>query len=361
MLYVVGANDQPIPAYQWLSMDPSKRPPLSEYDERRIRDAAGGLGGAAAATEEPKPDQTIMAGELPAPGEGAPGPLKKYGAQESKLGEGLTSISLSPDAMDLARTNRNLAMLGQAAEPDIFTPQGELATAARNQRGNLVTLAGAFSRQPLTGKEAPGPAQAIIRPATDVMNNLISIVVRDPAMREKYLIKDPSLAADQTEIKKLVAQLGAQATTAAGQRAYSALQEISDAIPSGEMSKESQERLMAVLMANNQRDIDKDKYYSKFFRNVAGNNNEYAAFARSAGKDLEAQFEKDYGPRFYKEDAHQLEKMFRTRIPEMKDKQGKPRTVMDILTSGEPLPPELISGLRSRFGNTTLRYFGIDE
>lgn len=363
MLYIVGANDQPIPAYDWMGMDPAKRPPVSEFDERRIQEylkGSGGLGAAAATgAGGTKPDTTIMAGELPAPGEGAPGPLKKYGAEgegaEPKPGRGLTSVTLSPDALNMVEANRRIAMTSMDEDNNVFGPQDKLGTAGRTQRGILLPLAGAFSRLPTMGVSASGPTQAILKPLTDVMNNLGAVLGKPD------LIKDPRVLTDQNEINKLITQLQTQITSSAGQRAYAALQEMADAIPSGLIDKNSQARLMAQIMKTNQREIDKNNYFNDFYSKVAGDRGQFGGFAKYSGKNLDQQFDRDYSRSFYEEEAHNLEKMFKKTIPQMKDDKGNPRTVMDVLTSGTPLNEKQKASIRREFGNQILRYFGIDE
>jgi hypothetical protein len=353
LMFVVGANGEPMPAYEWYGLPPDQRPPLSEYDERRIYEylnkGKSGLGGGDL-------QKDIMPKEGPTP-EIVTAPLSPLGEEkpttigaEPEPKEVVTKITLTPDAMSLVETNRRIAMMSQNKNDDVYTPQDEVAKVNRNQRGTLLPLAGAFARLPGMGRDAAGPTQAILKPITDVLNNIAAVLGKPD------LIKDPKILTDQNEINKLVTQLQAQVTSAAGQRALGAFQEMADAIPSGLLDKNSQARLMAQIMMVNQREIDKSNYFNDFRSKVSGDRGQYASFSNFSGRNLDRQFEKDYNRNFYSDEVHKLEDMFKATIPQMNN-----RTVMDVLSSGESLTEKQKNSIRKRFGDKIMRYFGIDE
>jgi hypothetical protein len=330
-----GTEGNIISAYDWVYGDPASRPPLTADQERQVREfvaknpkRSAGLSPDIAPSEQPKAGLGIASEDLPKP---APS-------------------MLSQDAIGMVEANRRQALVGQDPANDVFTPQKAITEAARTQRGTLVPLAGSFARLPTIGLNASGPTQAILKPLTDVMNNLGAVLGKPD------LIKNPEVLTNQNEVNKLISQLQVQGATAAGQRAYAALQEIGNTIPSGLMDSNSQARLMAHIMAVNQKEIDRGKYYTDFYNQVAGPNKEFSRFAKYSGNGLDNQFEKDYSRPFYANEEKALEGMFKAKIPQMNN-----RTVMDVLSSGEPLTGKQKESIRAKYGDKVLRYFGIDE
>ena len=363
--YPNGAEGNIMSAYDWLYGDPATRPALTPEQEGQVREFAA-KHPSGAGVQPPKsdivpptankPDQSITEQPLaPLAGDKAAsnvaGPTRVIGDTTTapELAKGETSISLSPDAVALAKNNLEQARVAQDASGDVFSGQAALGRAARDQRNTLLPLAGSFSRIPSTGPTSGGQLQAVLSPVMDTMNHLGAV------LGAPNLIKDPSILTDQKEVDKLITQLQAQATSDAGQHAYAALKTLSGALPSNLMDKNSQARLMSRLMATNQKEIDRDNYFNQFYNTVAATPGG-AAFAKFSGKGLDQQFEKDYGPNTISTDAANLERMFKAGV---KEKNG--RNLMDVLTSGEPLTKAQKASIRQNFGNKTLRYFGIDE
>ena len=364
--YPDGTEGNIMSAYDWLYGDPKTRPRLTADQENQIREyvaknPSAGLKPPAAGSDviapTPSGKDTAIVSQPLAPLAGTdasknvaePAQVKGESTTAPQLAKGETSVTLSPDALNLAKNNLQQARVAQDPAGDVFSGQSALGRASRDQRSLLLPLAGSFSRIPETGGSSGGQLQAVLAPVMDTMNHFGAV------LGAPNLIKNPNILTDQKEVDKLVTQLQAQATSAAGQHAYAALQTLSGALPSNLMDKNSQARLMAQLITTNQKEIDRDNYFNQFYNTVASTPGG-AAFAKYAGKGLDQQFENDYNRGTYSTEAANLERMFKTPV-----KERNKRNLMDVLTSGEQLTNAQKASIRNKFGNKILRYFNIDE
>lgn len=331
-----------VPFGEWNSMDPSARPPLAPRDES----------GAQGSPETP-------AAPPSAGGAAQPPATAKSGAQGDNPA---TGFDLTPEhasaAEKAAVTKSGWSTTSQATIPDFFSPQAEVAKSAQDQKQILVPLASSLAQLPKgSSLLTSGRAQEFLSPFASTINNLAAVA------GFKTRIADPKDLANQEEVKKLVTQLQREATTSSQMHTLGALRDMAEGIPGIFTSPEGQGKLVAQILTNTQRQIDKNEFFSKWTKAASGARGSYSEWARLTSPEANTAFDSDKGTNArYTQDREYLEKIFNQKVVDraVVDEAGKPKTMtlMELLGSRpQDADEELLSYVRKKYPGV-LRYFG---
>lgn len=205
------------------------------------------------------------------------------------------ATALSPDLAEIARRNaedvqvsgfKNLET-SPAANP--FDEQEVIARAAQSdlqQRNTLTNALGSIKREGSL-LSSGAFAAAVSQPLVAYVNNLFRILDRPDIQ-----IASPSDLSNAEVSEKIKSMLAEKRVTAAGQRAYGALESIIKAVPSAANSPEGQAALLADLYYTQQREIDLDRFYKSMQRAGQEQTGITAAEARYMGTGLYDEFAK---------------------------------------------------------------------
>jgi hypothetical protein len=318
------------------------KPPVQEAPKPPVE--------AAKPTVEPaKPAPAPAPSTTEQPAEAAPAPIGGV-------------IRLSKGAAESAKsTAQQLRTAGETGAKDIkdvYTPQAEIASAMQNQRPQLATLATNLASLPRDKSiSASGKPQEIMKPVVSYLNGLGAIV----GLPE---IANGANLATQQDIDKLVSRMQLQATTDAGQKAYSAFKDVATALPTYLSTPQGQAKMLSDIYVQNQREIDKNNYftqYKKEFSDVPG----ATQFAQRSGSLVDQHFNDDYSTVHYGKEREALEKMFNT-TPMVKDKplmeNGRPVSWMEFLNKhAGDMSQGQKAFVEKTFGPGILRYYGIGK
>lgn len=275
-------------------------------------------------------------------------------------------IGLTPEQVAQARAitqeRSGFPQAEREKQPDLFTPQYELARQSENAKGQVIPLVGALAGLPRDKSPlASGPVQAIAAPIAGVVNNLASIL----GVSLPFDIQNPR--ALQEEIDKLGTRLNLQSASSAQQRAFAALQEISKGIPTYLNSPGGQAKLIPTLLVETQREIDRQNFFRSWENAAAGERGQNAEYARLSSRDANEAFEKEFTNAVAAKERAALEKMFNDRFPITDPKTGQRRNISAmeyVVEFGGAMTPEQKQRFRDRFGAglkyDPLRYFGVN-
>ena len=356
--YVTLDNGKPMLVGDYLSLPEDKRPRIIGQTQAGAYGQPAAAAPAATAPEpkpaaatpapEPKPAAATSATPPVTPPPPAPVVQKEVAANP---------FMPTPDeAKEAFETTKNWGTYGHnTKEPDFYTDQSLLASGAQKQKQILLPLASDMASLPRTGPASSGPAQAYLNPIAAYLNNLANIA------GSPGLIVDPTVLANQEGVKKLVTQLQTTATTTAGQHAYQAFKSMADGIPSLINSPEGQAKLVAQMMTNTQREIDKDNYFSEYRKSAQGDQKWLADTASQTSRIANRNFDNRVGNKLYAEERDNLEKMFKTMVaPKNADgSKGEPVSVLALLTSGRPVSDDFKKQISEKYGQHIFRYFGM--
>ena len=238
--------------------------------------------------------------------------------------------------------------------PDVFTPQNNIAKGANNQRPQLMELTTSLAALPRNKSLlASGKPQETLAPVAAYLNGWASVLGIPAVIDAKDL-------ANAEAVNKAVNQLKAAAAKEGGQTAFAALDQFGATLPSNLNSPGAQAKLLAQLYYVNQREIDKNEFYSQVRKAAAGDKGQYAQFAMRAGLDADTDFNKQYSQAFYAQELKSLEKMFNEGPKGMTGPGGRPITWMEFLNKeGATLSAKERQQIENQFGRGILRYFGV--
>jgi hypothetical protein len=367
---------QLMPSWEWLSLPADNRPQIDPRDEVTVRErasqdfdrsrgataapkpnaGAGAAGSKPAVTEEPKPAQTTETNPAVT---AEPKPAPSTGAQVAAP----AGIIKAPDELIKTAPQKAVQLLqkGNAIdqERDVYTPQDDVAKAVQAQKPQLVSLTNAVVGAPRQGVLAPSALQPILSPIVNYANGLAAAAGAPSLFNEETI-------ANKQEFLKNVAQLKRQATTEAGQKAVSALEQIGQGLPSEVNSPQALAKIMADLYIVSQREIDKQNYFNQYRKAIENSGPAGQRVALRSGRDLEAAFNNQYNAAFYQGEKEALIKMYNQGPTDkngqhiINQKTGQPMSWMEIATAtGGKLTADQHRLYDKEFGPDILRYFGI--
>lgn len=349
----------------YFALPPGRRPPVDprfkEYldqIEPTVRTGGAGAGSPAAGTSPAGSPTTPPAPATPPAG----APARPSGVP--------TTVNWSPEdrteggktAFDVARqiSLENRATLDERRRNDFFQPQRAAATASQGVMQLTMPMAATIMSLP-TGQSlaTSGPFTAAIQPYVAAMNNLV-----ETAIGRRGAVIDPNILGDLESVNKEIARLRSQTTTEAGQRAVTALEEMAKGIVSLKNAREGQTRILSKVLTDTQRNIDKDRWFTQWIEAGStapgGESGTFSDYARLSGQEANQEFDRRYSEAYYGEERKNLQKMMETRIGGTTSQGGQPMTVFEyVAKNAAQLPPDQIIQFADRFGDNTLRYFGI--
>ena len=328
---------------------------LKDYNEKY------GLG---TKKEEAAPPAAAAAGAPTVSSQPAGGtpPAATTGAPKTTTGAPAApaQTAIAPDQTDLERARKDHEAIVQGGstranqEPDLYTPQKELADASQNVRPVLRQLAGGLSALPADKSIlASGKPQEILNPLAQYMDGLLRTMGLPTGI-------NPEDLANTQATMKAVAQFQDKAASESGRKAYASYAALAQTLPSILNTPRAQAKLLSSLYQANQIELDKHEFFDKIRQNA----DEYdPQTALKTGRSANQAFNAKYGSDFYQGEKKQIERMFGTTIQGMKDPQtGRDMTVLQVLTTDPgKLSREDKSDIVKQFGGDPriLRYFGI--
>lgn len=357
---------------EWLSLPEGKRPPIdprvprdvlqkwTRSGEAIVPGAPPAAGGAPAAPGDvstvPKPAK-IQSRPLPPPEAPAPSAPK---APEAPAG----AITLSPEeaaeAHKEATAIANLSTAGRASleKSDMFMPQAKIATSAQQAKMSLLPLASTVMAIPEGQSLATsGPFSAAIAPYVATIQNLAEM-----ATGKKGIVIDPATLANREEAQKLIDRLATETTTQAGQTALQAIDRIAKGIVSLSQSKGGQKQILANVLAQTQREIDKDRFFANWQKAgetaPGGQPGAFRDYARLSSVPAARKFDERYGRAFYDQEEKRLLSMMNTRVKNPDDPQ-KPISMFEFVAKyGPTMNADDLKTVKQKYGEGIVRYFG---
>jgi len=353
----------------YFSLPRDKRPPVDprfkDYLEQIEPTYAKPAPGAAAGTTQPPAG--AAASTTPPAASAAPGrpvPSEIGATRPSGIP---TAVELAPEdrtsAFELARrvSLEGRQSLDERRKNDFFQPQRAAATASQGVIQATLPLAATILSLP-RGQSlgTSGPFTQAISPYIAAMNNLVEV-----ATGRIGAVIDPEILASRESVEKEINKIRGQTTSEAGQRAVAALEEMAKSIVSLRNAPEGQRKILAKVLTDTQRNIDKDRWFSQWIEAGStapgGQPGVFSDFARLTGQEANQEFDRRYGEPFFAEDRKNLEKMMDIRLGGTTTVGGQPMTVFEyVAKNAAQLPAEQILQLADQFGENTMRYFGID-
>jgi hypothetical protein len=353
----------------YFSLPRDKRPPVDprfrDYLEQIEPTYTKPAPGAAAGTTQP-PAGAAASTTPPETGaaSGRPVPSDAGAARPSGVP---TTVDLSPqDRTQSFDTARQIALEGRSTleerrKNDFFQPQRALATASQGVTQNTLKLASDILSLP-TGQSlaTSGKFTNAIGPYVAAMNNFVEVITGRPGA-----VISPGILGTQESINKEIKKLEAQVTSDNGLRAVAALEEMAKTLVSLGNSKEGQRLILAKVLTDSQRNIDKDGWFAQWIdagsTAPGGERGAFSDFARLSGQEANREFDRRYGEAFYEEDRKNLGRMMDEKVEGTRTVGGQPMTVFEyVRANAARLPAEHILQIAEDYGTNTLRYFGID-
>jgi len=277
-----------------------------------------------------------------------------------------TAVGLSPELIAQAKdATKRYTYAGEvertaAKDPknDYFNMQQGRATGAQSQMQQIVPLMGAFASLPKDKSiAASGRLQEFAQPIIGTLSNLAAMAGRPD------LVINPEILTSQNEVEKLVNQLQQSRLDASQLRAVEAFKAMAQGVPSLMTSPGGQGALMAQLMTNARREIDKDKFFADWKKAGVGDNMGMTDFAALTGREANRAFDNTFKEEFYARDRKSIENTFKDVIKEIKSPTtGQPITVAEYLArSGAKITPDQKKAITAKYGPNILGYYGISE
>jgi hypothetical protein len=309
----------------------------------------------APAAPEIKPSETVVR-----PPEEIPAAKPKPEVKPEEDQAPAPAIRLSPEmAKKATETSRALFNAGRTAaerQPDVFTPAMAAAESAQNARPQLSSLANSLAASPRTESAlASGRAQEVVQPLVGIANNISAMFgLPSPVSREAY--------ADAETVKKSLTQFAGELAKSGNQSAYAAFNEMINAIPNNLNSPEAQAKMLADIMAINQRMVDRGQFFTQWREAAEGPNKRYIAQAPRSGRDADAAFNKEFQAR-YPEEKKALVRMFNEGPSNMKNDQGRQMSWYEFLYKhGSELNQAQKNQISKQLGAPNImRYFGLGQ
>jgi hypothetical protein len=250
----------------------------------------------------------------------------------------------------------------EALRRDMFGPQRTVAASSEQGKLRMIPLVKTILSLPEGQSLATsGPFSQAVQPYIATLQNMAEM-----ATGKKGIVINPDDLATQEKAKKFIANIAAETTTASGQTAVEAMRRIAEGIVNLGQSKAGQVGVLANVLANTQREIDKDRFYGEWVN--AGSSDPtpgrtpgtYSDYAKLTSEHASRKFDQKYNADFYRREEELLTKM-------MTDKMRN-RTTGEVVSAfeymaknGADMTPEMMENFTKKYGKGMLRYFGINR
>jgi hypothetical protein len=324
--------------------------------------AAGGTSGTGAGAGAPLPGGATPpapGGTPPAPNPPAPGGAASTPPQEEAVPAPAINVSdeLKRKAVEKARQLYDAEASATNAYPDVTKDAVEGASQAQNQRQPLLSLANDLAAQP-RGANAltPGKVQEIAQPVMAVANNLATM----------FGVRAPAFEGDLSNTESIKKNIKLLAKEAQGNAiAHAAFVDMEQAIPTNLNSPDAQAKMIADILAINQRVIDRGKFHGMLREAAAGPDGMFIGKAPHAASalDPDAQFNLVRSPAAYNAEKTALIKAFKEGPPGMENAAGRPMSWYEFIHEhGSKLTQKQKNDVAKRLGSPNImRYFGLGE
>ena len=366
---VTTADGRPMLKPAWLiayANNPNTAPKLAGGNELAVATAAASAGSAGTAQRGPTPVPKIG---KPLPGlDGGASPVAPAApsapaAPTAPTESAAPTPTFAPAPEEIAAEKKRLTALtvtgydpATAPQPKAYSDQYDSAQRAQDQKQLAVPLVNALSNLPKTGLQSSGPQQQALAPVVSYLQGLARTLNVDASGLTPQLLTSQDTAS-QEEVNKLVSKMQSEATSTSGQTAYAAFRDIAHGIPGILNSPAGQARLVPQILTNIQRDIDRNEYMTNHLKAVTqGNPLIQDVATRAGGAQAGKAFDDKFNNDFYQNERNALEKMYDAPVTDTKT--GKTTSVMSLLSSGTPLPPDFKAAVEKKYGPNILRYFG---
>jgi hypothetical protein len=236
---------------------------------------------------------------------------------------------------------------------DVFAPQQEIATGARQQERLLTEFGAALSALPreksilVAGGTSEGAAK---------LSNALNTIVRMGGGKD---VVNPADVTNVENVRKTLEQLKKNAQDSSNLKALGIYQQLEESLPSATQSPGGAAKNFAQAVVNNRREVDKDNYFNQWRNAAAGpTGKEYTEVANRTGTGLDERFNKKTAAQYEKEIAA-IQKMYTEYVPGTKSASGRPMTYYEYLAKhASELSPEEQQVVAQKFGAPhILRYF----
>lgn len=236
-----------------------------------------------------------------------------------------------------------------------FDAASNEATVARNTRAQRDSLAVSLAD---SGKISGKFAAQFANPIAEYLETALRSFGLPPG-----IIRDPALLADEQEVRKITNQLAQTQQAAIGGTAFRELVSLMESIPTIANTPEGQAKLLAGLYIQNQRGIDRDRFFNLMRDTMENKGGLTRDLSMLGGRGLENEFAKRQDP-IYQTEKNVLSKMFLTKIEDPSTKQ--PVSLLSYLIkngAASASDKDLIKFIRQNFNDKNydaaeiLRYF----
>lgn len=213
-------------------------------------------------------------------------------------------------------------------------------------------FAEAFSRLPEKGPLAPGAFNPFSVEAFGKLNSLMTSLGKDPLVSTEDL-------GTADDIAKIGRRMQGKLAESGGQKSYAAFNDLASGVPSGATTRAGIAKNMSSIIVNNQKELDKQNYFTQWFEDAKTVNPTYAS---KSGSLADSQFNISYDA-VYEKDRKAIEDMFLTPVksggkPIIDEKTGRPMNWVSYITRyGSQLPDETKALIEKEWGDGVLRYF----
>lgn len=366
---VITADGRPMLKSAWIlayANNPNTAPKLLGGNEAAVATAAASAGSAGTAQRGPAPvpkvgeplpsinDEASPAAPVSPSAPAAPAAPSQGAAATSTFAPALEEIAAEKKRLTaLAVTGYDPAT---APQPKAYSDQYDSAQRAQDQKQLAVPLVNALSNLPKTGLQSSGPQQQALAPVVSYLQGLARTLNVDASGLTPQLLTSQDTAS-QEEVNKLVSRMQSKAVSSAGLTAYSAFRDVARGIPGILNSPAGQAKLIPQILTDVQRDIDRNEYMTNHLKAVTqGNPLIQDVATRAGGAQAGKAFDDKFNNDFYQNERNALEKMYDAPVTDTKT--GKTTSVMSLLSSGTPLPPDFKAAVEKKYGPNILRYFG---
>jgi len=272
-------------------------------------------------------------------------------------------VSLTPEEVAAAQDAQKKVALepedirNQRLSANLFAKQSALADSLKGQQQNIYALGNSLAEIPSDTALGSGAYAPLFEQAEQKINSLAH------AIGMKGNIWNGENLASAEEVNKVLSRLQGQQAQALDQHSYAALQSLIQNFPSLSNSPDGKAKLMADIMVQQQRELDKQEYFRQWQNASKPTNGSLGGdFSRATGEQATNSFNNHYDPAYYDSEKQMLEQMFKDQVTVNKGQPNEAKkSAFEVATSGSA--NKMSDASKKYYANTygapILRYFNI--